>query len=93
MKIMNSSGEEMLTIRFSVDEDDRLCAHASFAGRALDLPKSEVAFENGKEGLMVHTGLAGTDKACDVLLEYDDVKALKEVPGKGLVSFALKAFR
>lgn len=51
------------------------------------------AARNTKEGLMVSVGLAGTDKHGKVLLEYEDVKALRSMPGKGLVGFALKAFR
>lgn len=82
-------------ISLSVDGEHELQSRASFADGAaqLDLPALAVTFENHKEGLLVHLTLAETDKSCDALIEYDDVKALKSIPGKGLVSFVLKAFR
>lgn len=94
MKIIDAAGDEVLALTLTVEDDD-VQAHASYSEGAaeLDLPKTAISFESTKQGLLVHAGLAGTDKSCDVLIEYDDVKALKEIPGKGLVSFALKAFR
>lgn len=96
MKILKNSGEELLSLAFSVDADNNLCAHvgAKEYGVELDMPKSVVSFENTKEGLLVHGGLSGVeDGTVDILVEYADVKALREIPGKGLVGFALKAFR
>lgn len=94
MKIIDATGEELLALALAV-EGDEVKTHASFSEGAaeLDLPKTNLSFENTKDGLLVHAGLAGTDKHFDVLVEYDDAKALKEVPGKGLVGFVLKAFR
>lgn len=95
MKIIDSQGEGILESRLSVNEDNLVCTHVSYAGGAaeLDLPKLDVTFENAEGGLIVHIRLAGTEKAFDALVEYDDVKALKDIPGKGLVKFVLKAFR
>lgn len=94
MKIYDDKGEEVLALTPKAEES-QLKTHLNYAEGAaqLDLPAADVSFENTKQGLLVHAGIAGTDKKVDVLVEYDDVKALKQIPGKGLVSFALKAFR
>lgn len=94
MKLYDSEGVEQLALTLAVD-GEQVATHANFLEGAaeLDLPKMEVSFENTKAGLLVHARLAGTDKKGDILVEYADVKALREVPGKGLVGFALKAFR
>jgi hypothetical protein len=95
MKIINTAGEEIISIRFSTDEDANLCALFGIKDNAieLELPKAAIAFENTSRGLLVHAGFAEIEGTVDVLMEYDDIKALRSVPGKGLVSFALKAFR
>lgn len=94
MKLFKSTGEEVCKLTLSIEDDAvsaRIADGEDLVG--FDLPKMNVSFENTKEGLMVSVGLAGTDKHGKVLLEYEDVKALRSVPGKGLVGFALKAFR
>lgn len=94
MKIYDSQGAEQADLSLAVD-GEQVATHVSFLEGAaeLDLPKIELSFENTKAGLMVHAALAGTDKKGDILVEYADVKALREIPGKGLVGFVLKAFR
>lgn len=94
MKIFDSQGVELAALTLSV-EGDQIATHANLQEGAaqLDLPKMNISFENTKEGLLVHNCLSGTDKKGDVLIEYADVKALKSIPGKGLVGFVLKAFR
>ena len=94
MKIIDSQGQPLMDATLAVNGEGQLCTHTVLGGACdLDMPKLDVSFESQKDGLLVHLGLAGADKSCDVLVEYADVKALREVPGKGLVSFALKAFR
>lgn len=95
MKVIHTSGEEILAIELSADASGILNAHMGVKGNAieLDMPKAEISFENTQQGLILHTGLAGVEGSIDVLVEYDDIKALRSIPGKGLVSFALKAFR
>ena len=94
MKLYDSQGVEQAAFSLAVD-GEQISTHANFLEGAaeLDLPKMEVSFENTKQGLLVHACLAGTDKRGDILVEYADVKALREIPGKGLVGFVLKAFR
>lgn len=94
MKLYDSQGAEQVALSLAVD-GDLVSTHANFLEGAaeLDLPKINLSFENTKAGLLVHATLAGTDKKGDILVEYSDVKALREIPGKGLVGFALKAFR
>jgi len=95
MMIIDSQGVNLLEASLAVNEENQLCTHTSFAGGAaeLDLPKLDVSFESEDRGLLVHVKLSGTDKACDMIVEYGDMKALKSIPGKGLVKFVLKAFR
>ena len=94
MKIYDGQGEEVLATSLSV-EGDVVAAHANYSNGAaeLDLPKMVASLEGVDDGLLIHANLAGTDKKFDILFEYADAKALKEVPGKGLVKFVLKAFR
>jgi hypothetical protein len=94
MKLYDETGKEVCSLALST-QDDEVSTHFASGDDLLqlDLPKVTVSFENTKEGLMVSFGLAGTDKTGKALVEYDDVKALRAVPGKGLVGFALKAFR
>ena len=96
MKIFSTSGEELLAVQFAIDGENNLCTRVGARGYGveLDMPKSVVSFENTKDGLLVHGGLVGVEGGnVDILVEYEDVKTLREIPGKGLVGFALKAFR
>lgn len=95
MQILNEAGEPVATGTLAFDDEQRLCGRIDLgAGVAFDLPPVQASFEKHPDGLLFHVLLPGSGlNEANILIEPSDMKTLKDVPGKGLVGFVLKAFR
>lgn len=95
MKILDSQKNEVVSTTLSLNEDKQVVAHVSAGKLApVDVFPVEMSMSNEKDGLEVAVNIPGSGlDPFYAVIEYSDVKTLKALPGKGLVSFALKAFR
>ena len=95
MKVCKATGEELFSGSLAVDDGGLFCSTVRLSDAVdFDLPPLSVVAEPDKQGLRLNVDLpgAGIDPV-HVIVEYDDMKALKKMPGKGFVSFVLKSLR
>lgn len=95
MKFLNNERQEIATSNLRLNEEQQVIADVCL-GEGL-------IFETFPVALRMQSVADGLEVAIDIpnsgldpfymVLEYSDIKTLRAIPGKGLISFGLKAFR
>lgn len=95
MKILDKEKKEVFSSALKVNDEKQLVADMALgAGPSFESFPVSITTRGIKEGLEIAIDIpnSGLDPFYAVL-EFSDVKAMKALPGKGLVPFVLKAFR
>lgn len=95
MKILDKDKNEVFASNLRLNDEKQLVADVGLGpGLSFETFPVGVSFQGAKEGLEISVNIpnSGLDPFYAVL-EYSDIKAMKALPGKGLVPFILKAFR
>ena len=95
MKILDSQKNVVASSSLRLNEEKQLVTDVALGeGPSFEVFPVGVSFQGVKEGLEVTVDIPNSGlEPFHVVLEYADVKAMKALPGKGLVPFVLKAFR
>ena len=95
MKILDNERNEVFASNPRLNDEKQLVTDLSLGpGLSFEAFPVGVSFQGVKEGLEISVDIPNSGlEPFHVVLEYADVKAMKSLPGKGLVPFVLKAFR
>lgn len=95
MKVFAKDGAELFSGYARVNGEGRLESTIIMKeSLEFELPAIAASFDRDHEGLMLHLDIPGSGlDTLNVLLQPEDMKALKDIPGKGLVGFVFKALR
>ena len=95
MKLFAKDGAELLAVNATVAEDGIIRSSVEVQQTLrFSLPEVSASFDKAEDGLLFHLDIVGAGlDGIDVMLEPDDMKMLKGIPGKGLVGFMFKALR
>lgn len=95
MKLLDSNRNEVFSSKIRLDGEGQVVADVAVGGgMSFETFPVGLSMQKVDDGLEVAVNIpnSGLDPFYAVL-EYSDTKTLRALPGKGLVSFALKAFR
>lgn len=95
MKLLNNQRQEIAASNLCLNEEKQVVANISLRqGPTFETFPVALSMQNIADGLEIAIDIphSGLDPFYAVL-EYSDIKTLRAIPGKGLISFALKAFR
>ena len=91
MKVLSKDGEQLVDVALNAPKGEPLTAHVEMGGVAFDSPGVETSMERVGDCLQASVRIPGMVNF-KLLLEPDDVKAMKSMMSKDVIKFMMKSF-